>query len=354
MIKKWVYTSAAAIVATYFLVAGLVKAELFFMPLVTAIILALLMIPVAKKMESRKIGKTLAALLSVFMVFVVSLGFYAVVFLQIKNFVNDWGTIKESLQPKIEQLETYVAGNTPFSVNLDLEKSGDEVTAVIPSQGSEGKVFDFLGSFFGFVGTFLLVMIYIFFLIRYRARFQNFLLKMFPAEKHPEIREVIHGTSDIVQNYLWGRLMLIGILAVFYAVGLGISGVDNFILVAIISALLQLIPYLGNIIAMLIAISLGYVIEGETAILIGILVTFGIAQFIESYILEPYVIGNKVDLHPFMVILSIIVGNFIWGIMGMILAIPILGIIHVLFAHIKPLEPVAYLLAHEKKGKKKK
>lgn len=353
MVKNWIFIGSAAVVGTYFLSAGLIKAQAFLAPLAMAFILALLMFPVTKKMETYRIGKTFASLFSVLMVFIVSLGFLAVIFFQVRNFVNDWDAIKEALAPKIEQLEIYVGENTPFEVNLGLNEKGDEVTSIIPSQGGEGKVFNFVGSFFGSVGTFLLVMIYIFFLLRYRFRFKIFILKLFPKNKHPEVKDTIQDVSDIVQKYLWGRLLLIGILAVFYLIGLGFSGINNFILVAILSAMLQLIPYLGNIIAMLIAISLGYVVEGDTGILIGILITFSVAQFIESYLLEPYVIGGKVNLHPFMVILSIILGNVIWGITGMILAIPILGIVHVLFDHIKPLSPLAYLLAHEKKEKRK-
>ena len=78
----------------------------------------------------------------------------------------------------------------------------------------------------------------------------------------------------------------------------------------------------------------------------GILVTFSVAQFVESYILEPYIVGNRVDLHPFFVILAVVLGNSLWGIMGMILSIPILAIINVVLLDVPSLRPLGFLLSN--------
>ena len=103
-------------------------------------------------------------------------------------------------------------------------------------------------------------------------------------------------------------------LAIVYSIGLGFSGVDNFILVSIIAALLILIPELGNIISLAIAMALGYLTTGETSDLIGIIITFSIAQLLESYVLQPFIRKDKVDLHPFFVILVVILGSAVWGV----------------------------------------
>jgi len=80
-------------------------------------------------------------------------------------------------------------------------------------------------------------------------------------------------------------------------------------------------------------------------VLIGIVITFTVAQFFESYVLQPFVVGQKVDVHPFFVILAVIVGNALWGIIGMILAIPVLGIITIVFLHVPTLEPFGFLFS---------
>lgn len=158
------------------------------------------------------------------------------------------------------------------------------------------------------------------------------------------MKDIIQKSATVTQQYLVGKLILMGILAVLYSIGLGISGVNNFIMISLIAALLTLIPYIGNIIGFGLAMAFGYLLSGDTSILIGIILTFSIAQFVESYVLQPYVVGDKVDLHPFLVILAVVLGNALWGIIGMILAIPVLAIISTIFLHVPPLHPFGFLL----------
>ena len=347
--KRYLFTATALVLGVYFLILGLIEGSVFLAPLATAVILALLMIPVTRKMESWKINKTVAALFSTLLLFLIFIGFFALVSFQIKGFVDDWDKIQKTLAPKVEQLESYVLQNTSIEASeLKEYKEESSMTSVLTSEGSGQKALLVAGSVVGFMGTFLLVIIYVFFLIRYRRRFKQFILKLFSDEKRRKIEGVISKTSSVAQDYLRGKLILISLLCVCYGIGLGISGVNNFILVSILAAFLTLIPFLGNIIGFMIAIAFGYVVDGEMSILIGIIITFTVAQFIESYVLEPYIVGDKVDLHPFFVILAVILGNLIWGIIGMALAVPILGILNVLFNNIKPLKPFGFLLSTEK------
>src|SRR5690606_21083508 len=205
-----------------------------------------------------------------------------------------------------------------------------------------------LGQAFSFLGNYLLTFIYVFFLLNYRKDFKIFLLKIFSEEKRSEVNAVINESITIAPRYLAGKATMIAILAGLYAIGLGISGVENFILISILAALFSIIPYIGNIIGFALAVALGFAASGETGILIGIALTFGIAQFVESYILEPFIVGDKVDLHPFFVILVVIIGNLIWGVIGMILCIPIMAIVVVILLHIPNLKPLGELLAGNK------
>lgn len=382
--KRILLFSTLVVVGLYFLFLGLVKASGFLAPLLTAIILALMVLPVSRKLEGMGLGKGTASFLNVFLLFLVSLGFLAVVSFQIQGFIDDWPKIKETMKPKIEQFQSFVFEHTPMEES-DLEGSGFGSDASESSSGSEGSpsqsgseansssglgngsqssgsesgassgssasgqaksALGFLNTVVGFIGTYLLTFIYIFFLLNYRSRFKEFLMRLLP-EKKKEVNEVIHKSADVSQKYLVGKLILMGFLAVLYAVGLGISGVSNFILVSIIAALLTLIPYIGNIVGILMALAFGYLTSGETGVLIGILITFAIAQFVESYVLEPYVVGDKVDLHPFFVILAVVAGGALWGVIGMILAIPVLAIITIIFLHVRPLHPFGFLLSNE-------
>ena len=392
--KKILFYATLFIVTLYFLFLGLFEAKGFLIPFTTAVILALVILPMGQALERKGMNRGLSSFLSTFSLFLVSLAFMALVSFQIQSFVTKWPQIQEAMKPKVEQAKTYLFQHTSLQKS-DLQKSGRKLPFMERnsnggnsnegnsksqrtnskggnsesqntnasfqggSQASQGtaqagggditskgkKAFSFLMKTIGFIGSFLLVFIYIFFLLTYRKRFKEFLLRLFPKEKNGEVKQIIHKSATVTQQYLVGKLILSGVLAVLYGIGLGISGVSNFILISLIAALLNILPYIGNIIGLFLALGFGYLTSGDTAVLIGILITFSVAQFVESYFLEPYVVGDKVDLHPFMVILVVVMGGALWGIMGMLLAIPILAIITVVFLHIPPLHAFGFLFS---------
>ncbi len=350
--KKLLYTFAAVVVGLYFLFLGLVDSKAFLAPLVISIILALLMMPVARKLESWNINRPIAALLSTIGLLLLSFGFFTVVSFQVNSFVNDWDKIVENMKPKLEQLENMVYEKTPVDEETIKEyKEENSLSSML--RGGSGKALGFVSSIFGFITDYLLVFIYVFFLINYRGKFRIFILKLFSDENQQEVKNVIRETTKVGQQYLLGKLILIICLSVLYSIGLGISGVNNFILVSIIAAFLTLIPFLGNLIGMFLAVAFGFIINGDVSVLIGIFITFTVVQFLESYIFEPFIVGDKVDVQPFFVILAIILGNLIWGVIGMVLAVPMLGILNILFNHVEPLKPLGYLFSNEKKKPKK-
>ncbi len=335
---------AVFIIAGYFLLTSLVEAQGFFAPFLTAFILALVILPFVQLLERRKLSRTLAALISTTVMLLCSLGIVFLFSLQIKKFVNDWPTIKEEMKPKIEQLQSYVAQNTPLDREDLTFASGNQerIKSMIPETG---KTTGYFTGVVGFLGNYLLCFIYIYFLLRYRHKFRRFLIRIFPDEEEGNVEQILKESSAVAPQYLIGKLMLMGILAILYSIGLGISGVDNFILVSLLAAVFTLIPYIGNLMGIFLAFALGYLTSGDLMVLVGILATFTIAQFVESYILEPFIVGDRVDLHPFVVILVVVIGNMLWGVIGMVLAIPVMAIIAVIFLHIPKLKPYGILIS---------
>lgn len=341
--KRILLYSASIIISVFFLVWGLSEAQSVLAPLITAIILALLILPVAKWMEKR-LKRGFASIFSTFILLFISLGFVLLFSYQTTVFVDSWDEIESTMKPKIEEWKTFVTDNTFFEEE-DLPTVGIlPLAGVGPGMGT--RLVTIFGRGTGFLGTYLLTFVYIFFLLNYRHRFRTFLLRLFKNEKDGEVNQIIQESVNVVQQYLVGKLILIGLLAITYSIGLGITGVSNFVLVSIIASLFTLVPYVGNIVGFGMAMMFGYLTSGEIGVLTGIVITFATAQFLESYILYPYVVGHKIDVHPFFVILAVIVGNALWGIIGMILAVPVMGIITILLLHIPPLEPFGYLFSN--------
>lgn len=329
----------------YFLFLGLAEAKGFLAPLLTAIVLALVVLPLSARME-KLMNRGFSSFLSVILLFLISLGFLALISFQIKSFVDTWPKIQETMQPEIEDFKTFVFQHTGLSEE-DLEQATQSDSSLLSGNisGQGKRAYSFFTGTVGFIGTYLLTLIYIFFLLNYRQRFKIFMIRLFPDEKREKVKKVIQKSATVAQQYLVGKLILMVLLSVLYSIGLGFSGVSNFILVSIIAALLTLIPFVGNIIGFTMAMVFGYLTSGEVSVLIGIIITFTVAQFVESYVLQPFVVGDKVDLHPFIVILAVIIGGALWGILGMILAIPLTGIIAVIFLHVPPLHPFGFLFS---------
>ncbi len=351
--KKILLFSTLLFVGGYFLFTGLVEAKGFLAPLLTGIILALVVLPLSRKMEKAGIGRVITSFLSTFLIFLFSLGLIWLISFQLKSFMDDWPEIKETMKPKVEQLKSFVLEQTPLTQeDMDVQGEDGEFSLMEAVPNKSGKALGFFSKAFGFLGNYLLVFIYVFFLLNYRDKFKNFIVLLFPDEKKNEVKTVVGKSGSVVQEYLVGTMLLMLFLAIVYSIGLGITGVNNFILVSLIAAFLTLIPVVGNIIGFSLALVLGYLTTGETSALIGIIITISIAQLLENYVLQPFVIGDKVDLHPFFVILAVILGGATWGIIGMILAIPVMAIITIISLNVPALHPFGFLFSKERHGKK--
>lgn len=342
--KKLLFYITALIVATYFLFLGLTKAKGFFAPLLTAVILSLVVLPLSQLME-KKMKRSLAAILNSLLLFLISIGLLALVSYQIRSFAEDWPAIQETMTPKIEQAKEFALEHSPLDKE-DIKEAKNDSSGT--SSSTSERIKAFMSGLSSFLANYLLTFVYVFFLLNYRDVFKDFLLRIFPDEKRKTVKNIINKSAKVAPQYLLGKLILMGLLAILYSIGLGISGVNNFILVSVIASVLTLIPYIGNIIGFVMAVAFGFLSSGDTTVLIGIALTFTITQFVESYVLQPYIVGEKVDVHPFFIIISVILGNMVWGIIGMILAIPVIGIITVVLLNISELKPFGILLSKRK------
>ena len=357
------------IVGTFFLILSLIRAKAFLAPFSTAVIFSLLVLPLARRMEKGPFNRVAASLINSLLLLLASLVLLLLLSLQVRSFTQEWDQITQTMKPKIENLKQYLITNTPleahhFEQGQNQDESGSSEPGasdasssqseaqpatgrsglISPSANPLNRAMGVLGMVSGVATNFLLCLIYIFFLLNYRTHFKHSLLRLFPRENRPQVKEVIEKAARVAEGYLMGKLLLMVVLFVLYVIGLGLSGVSNFIIVSALAAIFTLIPYVGNIIGMALAMAFGYLTSGDTMVLVGILLTFTLAQFFESYILQPYVMGDRVGVHPFFIIVVVIVGNMMWGVIGMVLAIPILGILNVIFNHIPVFHPIAYLL----------
>ena len=321
----------------------------FLVPFLIASLLAMLVLPLCARLEKR-MKKGLAILLSV-LVLLAALSIIIGVFAwQVSDISGRSAEIQKNITEKANQVREF-ATNT-----LGISEQKQQQIIQQQQQSSTGRmsgiITGFFSSFGGFLTNFIIVMVYIFLFLLYRTHLQRFVLKLVPKGEQGNAQSIMHDVRRVSQKYLTGLALMIGCLWVMYGIGFSIVGVENAIFFAILCGLLEIVPFVGNLVGVGITLLMTLAQGGSSNMLIGILVIYGIVQFTQTYLLEPLVVGREISINPVFTIAGIVGGELLWGIPGMILALPLLGIIKIICDHIEPLKPFGYLIGETKNESK--
>lgn len=188
----------------------------------------------------------------------------------------------------------------------------------------------------------IIILVYVFLMLLYRHIFINFIQKISPDKQEAET--VSREVAKVSKDYLAGRLIVIGIVAVINSVALTLIGIKHGIFFGVLAALLDLIPYIGIIIGAGLPLIMSLINHEKLWPFFAVLGLFVFVQLLENYFLTPKIVGSKVRLNPLFTLMAVLVGGYLWGVAGMILFIPFLGMLKVVFDHIKPLHPYGYLI----------
>src|SRR5690606_27981474 len=184
-----------------------------------------------------------------------------------------------------------------------------------------------------------------------RSRIKNFILKLVPSENEEEATRILQKSTKVSQKYLSGLAAMIAMLWVMYGIGFSLIGVENAIFFAVLCGVLEIVPFVGNITGTSITVLAVLAQGGETNTIIGVVAIYMVVQFIQTYLLEPLVVGDQVNINPLFTIMILVLGEIIWGVAGMVLAIPLLGIVKIICDNVPDLKPYGYLIGTDKKRK---
>ena len=326
-------------------VAGLYYAKPFLVPVCFGGLLAMLFLPLSRWFERKKITKGLSILLCIIIFLAVITGVVWLISWQVTNLASEAGDIESKVQQMIKSVEENIRKNFGIS-----EKQQEKILTE-QAQGGNGMVSNLGSNLMGFAVDFILVLVYIFLFMFYRGRIKNFILKLVSSQQKANTETIINDIKKVAQQYITGLGLMIGCLWIMYSIGFSIVGVKYAVLFAVICGLLEIVPFIGNLTGNLLAILMVIIQGGGTGMVIGVIITYLVIQFLQTYLLEPLVVGAEVNINPLFTIIVLVVGELIWGIPGMVLAIPLLGIIKIICDHIQPLMPYGYLIGGE--GKKR-
>lgn len=185
----------------------------------------------------------------------------------------------------------------------------------------------------GWVANVVLVPVLTFFFLRDWDLFVDRFAALVPRDQTPTVSRLARESSEVLGGFLRGQLLVMLILGVLYAIGLRVLGLDLGILIGVIGGVLTFVPYLGPATILVLGGIAAVVQFGDWQHLAGVLAVWGIGQVIESYWLTPKLVGDRIGLHPVVVIFAVFAGGTLFGFTGMLLALPVAAIGNVLLRY---------------------
>jgi predicted PurR-regulated permease PerM len=330
------------ILGFYVFITMLSIAQSIIVPLIFSFILAILLHPVVNFFVQKRINRVLAISFTIFLTFLVIAALGVLMISQASRFGESWPILVERFTLIVNSSISWISGYlniNPKEIHEWIVRSKEDLTDI--SSETIGNTILTLGS--GLVILFL-VPVYIFLILFYHPLLLEFVHRLFGKNNQHQVSEVITQIKTVIQRYLIGLVIEAVMVAIMEIAALLILGIDYAILLGIIGAILNAIPYVGGLVAVALPMMIALATKSSGWYAVYVLVIYYIIQLIDNNYIVPKIVASKVKINALFSIVVVIAGNALWGIPGMFLSIPLLAIIKLIFDHIEPLKPWGYLL----------
>ncbi|MEI7662885.1 MAG: AI-2E family transporter [Bacteroidota bacterium] len=324
------------------LITILYIAQGIIVPLVFATIIAILLQPVTNLFVRIGINRLVAIATTMLLTFLVIAAFCALLFSQASRFSESWPVLVDKFTEILNQSITWTSGYfdiNPKRIHEWITKTRMEL--INTSSAVIGQTIISVGNT---VVVLFLVPVYVFMILYYQPLLLDFIRKLFKESHQVQVTEVVTQIKRVIQQYLTGLVIEAVMVAVLDAAALLILGIDYAILLGIIGALLNVIPYIGGLVAVALPMMIAIATKSTAWYAVYVLLAYYFIQLVDNNYIVPIIVSSKVKINALFSIIVVIAGNALWGISGMFLSIPILAIIKLIFDHVEPLKPWGFLL----------
>jgi len=329
-------------IGIFAILAGLYIAKSLIIPLVFALLIAILLNPVVNFFIRIHINRVVAIVITLFLSIVILAAIGFLLFAHISRFTESWPLLVDNFTLLLNQIIHWTSGY--FDINQwkihqwIADTKGDLIDKL---SSTMGKTLVTIGS--GIVIMFL-IPVYIFLLLFYKPLLLEFIHKLFPASHQKKVGEIVSKTKTVIQRYLIGLVIELVIMATLNSVALLIIGIDYAILLGVIGAFLNIIPYIGGVTAVALPMMIALATKSSGWYALYVLAAYYAIQLIDNNYIVPKIVASKVKINALFAIIVVLAGNALWGLTGMFLSLPVLAVIKLIFDHIEPLKPWGFLL----------
>lgn len=332
---------AYVLISSVIIIYGLFMLKDLLIPLAFAGIFALLLLPVCQFLEKWRFPRWLAITVSILLMLGILILLFYLVYIQIMDFEEILPQLSEKAEKFYADLQTFIRKNFHINRTQQRVEGKKYLTEFLKSNSS--ILGNTLSTTTGLLGNLTLIPLYIFLLLLYRDFIRAFFYKAFKSVSNHRVNVVLMKIKSVVIDYMVGLIMVIGIIGILNTVGLYILGIDHAIFFGFLASFLVLIPYIGIAIGSLLPI-LFALITKDPLHAVGVASLFATIQFLEGNFITPYIVGSKVSINSMAAIISLIIFSSLWGMGGLVLALPLTAIIKVVFDSVEALRPYGFLL----------
>jgi predicted PurR-regulated permease PerM len=312
-------------------------------PLALAGLLAVLLRPLEQWLMRIGIPKLIAITLALTIAVLIVSAVTVLISMQVAEFSDEWPRLKKNIDHFYRDARRWIRREYSVSYRQQAEYLKNAQSKTLETfQGPET-----LGAVTGPLGTLILIPIYTFLLLYYRAMLIHFSVVLFAEEQKHRVLEILGQIKSIIQSYMVGLLLETTAVAVLNSAGLLVLNVQYAILLGVMAAILNLVPYIGGLVATVLAVMVTFISHPEIDVLLGVVGVFIAVQVIDNNFLVPFIVGSKVRINALVSIVGVLVGGALAGLSGMFLSIPAIAMMKVIFDRVPGLEPWGILLGDQ-------
>ena len=317
-----------------------------FIPLSFALLIALILYPVCKNLERKKIPRSIAIAISLTLVIILFCILIWVFVWQLNYLKKDLPMLWQKTRAALLQFEQWF--NVNFGAAFNLEEGWMENALSSSSSSLSSFLQSGIKTFGSFVFSLFIIPVYTALFLYHREQFVRFLASLMPEKYHQRLKIVLHEASFAYHKYIIGLIKVYLIVGTLNSIGLLILGVDHAILFGMLTAFMTMIPYAGIIISSLLPITVAWVTTNSIFYPLAVVAIFSFVQYLENSIIFPKVVGESLNVSTWAILIALMAGGIIWGVSGMVLFMPFIAILKIVSDNIEEWKPLNILLGRGK------
>ncbi len=319
-------------------------------PVSFAALISFVLYPVCAWLERKGVGRLTAIILAVALIVILGMLIIALLISQLVSFIEEWPVLLQKINRSFEDISRFLVDALGMSReqqrNLFERISGESGGNILPILRSA------LSASAASALMLFLIPVYAVLILYYRHQWIHILYRLFPGERQESLQEILLLTIKTYYNFIKGMAIVYLAVGLLNSAGLWLLGVPHPVLFGFVASILTFIPYIGIIAGSLLPVTMAWITYDSIWYPLGVVGIFSFIQYLEANVIFPLAVSSRLNVNALVMLIAIFVGAIVWGMAGMILFVPLVGIAKLIADHNPRWKTVSMILGVEKPVKR--